>query len=72
MRVLFVYPNHIGDTQIRMGIAYLSAYLKKFGHETALLDLTFGWNKDETVKMIRDFKLISSGFPCSALNLIMQ
>lgn len=62
MKVLFVYPNHIGDTQIRLGIGYLSSYLKKFEHETDLLDLTFGFDKDAVKKKISDFNPDLIGF----------
>jgi anaerobic magnesium-protoporphyrin IX monomethyl ester cyclase len=62
MKILFVYPNHIGDTQIRLGIGYLSSYLKKFNHNTDLLDLTFGFDKDEIKKKISDFNPDLIGF----------
>jgi len=41
MNVLFVYPNFNGSEYISLGIAYLSSRLKKDGHNTKLLDLTF-------------------------------
>ncbi len=42
MRVLFVYPNATHTEYISYGIAYLSANLKAHGHQTGLLDLTWG------------------------------
>lgn len=42
MRVLFVYPNATNTEYISYGIAYLAANLKAHGHETGLLDLTWG------------------------------
>lgn len=42
MRVLFIYPNATNTEYISYGIAYLSASLKAHGHETGLLDLTWG------------------------------
>ena len=42
MRILFIYPNATNTEYISYGIAYLSASLKAHGHETGLLDLTWG------------------------------
>lgn len=42
MRFLFVNPNVNGVPYINLGIACLSAYLKSAGHETGLIDMTFG------------------------------
>jgi len=42
LRILFVYPNATHTEYISYGIAYLSANLKAHGHETGLLDLTWG------------------------------
>jgi len=42
LRVLFVYPNATNTEYISYGIAYLSANLKAHGHQTGVLDLTWG------------------------------
>lgn len=42
MRVLFVYPNITGHESIQYGLMSLSACLKQDGHETGLIDFTFG------------------------------
>jgi radical SAM superfamily enzyme YgiQ (UPF0313 family) len=42
LRVLFVYPNATNTEYISYGIAYLSANVKAHGHQTGLLDLTWG------------------------------
>ncbi len=41
MKVLFVYLNATHQEYIPLGVAYLSAALKKAGHRTALFDGTF-------------------------------
>lgn len=41
MKVLFVYPNATRQEYIPLGLAYLSAALKKNGHQTCLHDGTF-------------------------------
>lgn len=41
MKVLFVYPNVHNASRINLGIAYLSACLKKAGHQVKLFDTTF-------------------------------
>lgn len=41
MKVLFVYPNKVMATRIPFGIAYLSPYLKKGGHDVKVFDTTF-------------------------------
>ena len=42
-------PMHMGDGRPPMGLAYISAYLEKFGHETKIIDLYHfgGGHKDE-------------------------
>ncbi|HHL40762.1 MAG TPA: radical SAM protein [Deltaproteobacteria bacterium] len=42
MKVLFVYPNISGHEAPHQGLMALSGYLKQAGHETALVDFTFG------------------------------
>jgi radical SAM superfamily enzyme YgiQ (UPF0313 family) len=56
MKVLFIYPNLMHQENISLGIACLSAYLKKYGHETALVDYTWGGTIDTTLKKMDDFK----------------
>ena len=41
MRVLFIYPNKVMVTRMPLGISYLSAYLKRDGHEVKMFDTTF-------------------------------
>jgi radical SAM superfamily enzyme YgiQ (UPF0313 family) len=42
-------PMHMGDGRPPMGLAYISAYLEQFGHETKIIDLYHfgGGHKDE-------------------------
>lgn len=57
MKVLFVYPNVVRyPKDISIGIAYLSAVLKKNGHETALIDTTFGMKETEILSRVKEFK----------------
>jgi len=52
MKILFVYPNILLANRIPLGIAYLSACLKRAGHETFLFDTTFcrvSWAGGETL-----------------------
>ncbi len=46
MKILFVYPNILLVNRIPLGIAYLSAILKREGHEVNLFDTTFYKNID--------------------------
>jgi len=41
VRVLFIYPNKVMVTRMPLGISYLSAYLKRDGHEVKMFDTTF-------------------------------
>ncbi len=41
MRVLFLYPNKVMITRVPVGVCYLSAYLKRDGHQVKLFDTTF-------------------------------
>ena len=47
MKVLIIYPNVHNTSRINLGIAYLSACLKKHGHEVKLFDTTFYKEKGE-------------------------
>ena len=42
MKILFVNSNLMQKENISLGIAYLSSYVKKHGHETELIDYTWG------------------------------
>lgn len=56
MKVLFVYPNIVRHPKdISLGIAYLSSVLKQQGHETALIDTTFGMKDGEVLSRFRKF-----------------
>lgn len=71
MRVLFVYPNVVRyPKDISLGISYLSAVLKKHGHETGLIDTTFGIKDSEIVSKVKAFNpdligmsFVSAAFP---------
>jgi radical SAM superfamily enzyme YgiQ (UPF0313 family) len=41
MKVLFLYPNKVMVTRMPLGICYLSAHLKREGHEVKIFDTTF-------------------------------
>jgi len=41
VKVLFLYPNKVMATRIPLGIAYLSAYLERDGHQVRVFDTTF-------------------------------
>jgi radical SAM superfamily enzyme YgiQ (UPF0313 family) len=54
MKVLFVYPNTVRHPKdISLGIAYLSSVLKQHGHETVLVDTTFGMKEGEVLSRFR-------------------
>lgn len=56
MKVLFVYPNVVAyPKMISIGIAYLSAVLKKHGHETGLIDTTFGMKDAAFLSKVKEF-----------------
>src|SRR5665648_417601 len=56
MRVLLIYPN-ITDYPIDIshGLAAISSFLKKAGHQIELLDCTFGMNKKKIRSVILTF-----------------
>jgi len=69
MKILFVYPNIVGNETISQGIASLSAYLKREGHETYLMDYTFGGTPNDCVEKVRnlqpniiEFSVLSGSF----------
>jgi len=56
MRVQFVYPNTVQHPKdISLGIALLSALLKRLGYEVDLIDTTFGMKDSEILLKIRKF-----------------
>ena len=56
MNVLFVYPNIGGGRSIQLGLASLSAVLKRDGHRTDLFDTTFYDYKKEYALIVDDLK----------------
>jgi anaerobic magnesium-protoporphyrin IX monomethyl ester cyclase len=56
MKILFVFPNILQYENISFGIGSLSAFLKARGHETALIDYTYGMSRRKAMKAIHDFK----------------
>ena len=62
MKMLFIYPNLMRQENIRLGIAYLSACLKKAGHLTELMDYTWGGAISDCLKKIEEFKPDIVGF----------
>ncbi len=59
MKVLFIYPNINTQVGFNYGLAFISAMLKKHGHDTKLLNLNEKLNKipsdEEIVKYIHDY-----------------
>lgn len=41
MKILLVYPNKVMASRIPMGLAYISSYLKRDGHNVKVFDTTF-------------------------------
>lgn len=62
MKILFIYPNLTRQEYPSLGIAYLSSYLKKHGHQTYLMDYTFGGNTQDCLNKIRKIKPDIIGF----------
>jgi len=62
MKILFIYPNLTRQEYISLGIAYLSSYLKREGHEAYLMDYTFGGNTQDCLDMIEKVKPGIIGF----------
>lgn len=71
MKILFVYPNVVKyPKHISVGIAYLSAMLKKHGHNTSLIDTTFGMKDSKILSKVKAFapdlvavSCVSANFP---------
>ncbi len=57
-----MYPNIGGHEAISFGIATLSAYLRKMGHEIHLMDYTWGGKIDDCVKKVKESKTDLVGF----------
>lgn len=56
MRILLVYPNIVESPKdISEGLGIISAILKREGHETLLLDSTFGLKKEEVIRKTKKF-----------------
>lgn len=57
MRVQFVYPNVIRHpTDISIVVGILSAILQEAGHETSLIDTTFGLNDTQILQAVRRYR----------------
>lgn len=67
MKILFIYPN-ITDypIDISFGLAALSAYLRKAGHEIILYDCTFGYRKKQLEVVIKTNKPKIIGIPVAS------
>ena len=51
MKILFVYANLEMSSMVPLGLASLSAYVKKNGHKTSVFDTTFyKTGKNENIK----------------------
>jgi anaerobic magnesium-protoporphyrin IX monomethyl ester cyclase len=61
-RVLFVYTNSLGIPYIDLGLAYLSAVLKKAGHTVGLVDFTFGLSDAAALEQVKAFRPDWVGF----------
>lgn len=62
MKILFINPNLTRQEHISLGIAYLSSFLKREGHQTYLLDYTFGGNVIDSLEKIKQVKPDIIGF----------
>lgn len=70
MKVLLVYPNVIKYPKgISHGVGLLSAVLKKHGHETSLIDTTFGNSDAQILKEVNEFKPDLIGFSAGSNNI---
>src|SRR3989344_3658128 len=56
MKVMFCYVNVMGIPYCDLRVASLSAILKKHGHNTALIDFTFGLSYEGALKQIKAFE----------------
>ena len=66
MRILFIYPNINAQVGFNFGIVFISALLKKHGHETKLINLNEKLSKvpdnNEIQKIIEEYKPQLIGF----------
>lgn len=62
MKILFIYPNITGHENISLGLASLSSYLKKEGHETDLVDFTWGISIVDCINKVKKSKPDIIGF----------
>jgi len=56
MNILFIYPNIQKQRSIQLGIANLSAFVKRDGHHTGLFDTTFFDCKEEFDLIVRELR----------------
>jgi radical SAM superfamily enzyme YgiQ (UPF0313 family) len=72
MRLLFVYPNQIHQENISLGLSYISSYVKQFGHETALMDYTWGGTVQDCVDKVEEFRPHLVGFSLTSGDLMFS
>ncbi len=53
MKILFVFPNILKYENISFGIGHLSSYLQVAGHETDLVDFTYGLSVRKALEYVR-------------------
>ncbi|MFH1445173.1 MAG: radical SAM protein [Nanoarchaeota archaeon] len=62
MRILFVYPNLMREEYIPLGLASIAAYVKKHGHDTFLMDYTWGGTEKDCIKKVKEVSPDVVGF----------
>jgi anaerobic magnesium-protoporphyrin IX monomethyl ester cyclase len=74
MRVLFIYPTTgiegkyiVQGRKEPLGLCYISAYLRQYGHETKVLD-QLDKSEDEVLREVRTFQPDAVGFSTMAYN----
>ncbi|MBI2082664.1 MAG: B12-binding domain-containing radical SAM protein [Deltaproteobacteria bacterium] len=72
MRLLFVYPNQIHQENVSLGLSYISSYVKQFGHETALIDYTWGGTVQDCINKCEEFKPHLVGFSLTSGDLMFS
>lgn len=55
IKILFVYTNPLKIPYIDLGIASLSAYIKKEGYSTKLIDFTFNKSLKQAIKELKSY-----------------
>ena len=58
MNILLVYPNISSGEKLPIGLAYISAVLKKEGHKVSLYDTTWDFNKEELHKCAKNVDIV--------------